>query len=90
MSAVAELLESWIDVVTANGVHWGYCSALVAVVSHFLELNADLEVIGSRCSAGLIEDEVDALWSWVHVASESLSLHVPSSVARNLPDSAGE
>jgi hypothetical protein len=38
---------------------------LVAAVLHFPELDADLEVLGSKHSAGLIDDEVDALWSHV-------------------------
>jgi hypothetical protein len=35
MSAVAELLESWIDVVADNVVHWGSPTVLAAVVLHF-------------------------------------------------------
>jgi hypothetical protein len=58
-------------------------------VSHFPELDADLEVLRSGCSVGLIEDEVDALWSQVGMAAESLASHVPSSVAYNTPDGAG-
>jgi hypothetical protein len=63
MSAVAKLLESWIDTATAKKVRWGSRSALVAAVSHFMELDADLEVLGSGCNAGMTEDELDALWS---------------------------
>jgi hypothetical protein len=51
MSMVAERLEGQIGAVTANGVRWGSCSVLVAAVSHFLELDADLEVLGSGRSA---------------------------------------
>jgi hypothetical protein len=47
MSTVAERLEGQIDITAANGVHWGSCSALVAIVSHFLVLDADLEVLRS-------------------------------------------
>jgi hypothetical protein len=36
---------------------------LVAVVSHFPELDAKLEVLWSRCSIGLTEDEANALWT---------------------------
>jgi hypothetical protein len=57
---VAGLLEGQIDATTANGVRWGSHSTLVAAVSHFLVLKAELEVLGSGCSANLIEDEVDA------------------------------
>jgi hypothetical protein len=34
---------------------------LVATVSHFSELKTELEVLGSRHSMDLIEDEADAL-----------------------------
>jgi hypothetical protein len=61
MSAVAELLEGPIDTVAAYGVRWESRSALVAAISHFLELDVDLEVLGSGRSMGLTEDEVDAL-----------------------------
>jgi hypothetical protein len=63
LSTVVELLKTQIDATSANGVCWGSRTALVATVSHFLELHADLEVLRSRHSAGMIEDEVDALWS---------------------------
>jgi hypothetical protein len=61
VSAVAELLEGRFDAMTASGVHWGARSALVATVSHFLELENKLGVLGSGCSSSLIEDETDAL-----------------------------
>jgi hypothetical protein len=60
------------------------------IVSHFSELDADLEVLGSRHSTRLIEDEVDTLWSWVRAVADLLVSHVPSSIAHNTPDSAGE
>jgi hypothetical protein len=90
MSAVAGQLDCQIDATTANGVRWGSHSALVAVVSHIPELDADLDVLVSKRNAGLIEDEVDALWSWVRAAADSLASHVPPLVARNPPDNAGE
>jgi hypothetical protein len=90
MFVVAELLESRIDAVATNRVCWGSHSALVAIVSHLPELDVDLDVLGSRRVAGLTDDEVDALWSRVHVASDSLPSLVPSSVAHNPPDSVGE
>jgi hypothetical protein len=63
---------------------------LVTVVSHFPEVDADLEVLGSGCNTGLTEDEVNTLWSRVRAAVDSLASHVPSSVAHNPPDSVGE
>jgi hypothetical protein len=38
---------------------------------------------------GLIDNMVDALWSCVCVAADSLALNVPSSNARNSPDGTG-
>jgi hypothetical protein len=42
LSVVVELLEGWIDTAVANGVRWGIRFALVAALSHFLELEAEL------------------------------------------------
>jgi hypothetical protein len=61
MSMMVELLEGWIDTAAANGVRWGNCSALVASLSHFLELKSELELLGSRHNADLTEDLADAL-----------------------------
>jgi hypothetical protein len=43
---------------------------LVAAVLHFPELEADMEVLGLGCNAGLIEDEVCALWSRMCMAAD--------------------
>jgi hypothetical protein len=95
MSTAAELLKVLIGDATTNGVpfyigcsrvafpraedraggHWG---------SH------TLEVLGSGRSTDLTEDKADALWIQVHVASDSLASHVPSSVACNPPGNTGE
>jgi hypothetical protein len=88
--AVAELLGNHINAVATNGVRWGSRSVLVAVMSHFSELDTNLEVLGSSRSVGLIDDEIDALWSHVHATADSLVSHVPSSVACNPPNGAGE
>jgi hypothetical protein len=61
MSMVVELLEGWIDVEAANGVRWGFSAALVASVSHFLELKSKLELLGSGRNVDLTEDEANAL-----------------------------
>jgi hypothetical protein len=90
MSTVAELLKGWIDTVAANRVHCGSYSALVAIVSHFPKLKTELEVLGLGCSADLTVDKADALWIRVRTALDSLASHVPSSIARNSPDDAGE
>jgi hypothetical protein len=90
MFAVAERLKGRIDATAANRVCWGSGSVLVTAVSHFGELDADLEVLESECNAGLMEGEVDTLWSQVHVAVKSLASHIPSLVACNPLDSTRE
>jgi hypothetical protein len=59
-------------------------------VSHFSELKTELEVLGSECIMDQIEDEVDALWTRMRTTSDSPASFIPSSVARNPPDGAGE
>jgi hypothetical protein len=63
---------------------------LVATLSHFLELKTKLGLLGSGRNVNLVEDEVDALWTWVSAASDSLASNAPSSVARSSIDGAGE
>jgi hypothetical protein len=36
---------------------------LVAALSHFLELDSELELLGSGCNADLMKDQVDAFWT---------------------------
>jgi hypothetical protein len=90
LTMVAELLEGWIDTTAANGVCWGTRSALVVVLSYFLELKTELELLGSGHNADLTEDQADALWPLVSVASDSLASLVPSSIAHDSPDGVGE
>jgi hypothetical protein len=90
MSTVAELLEGRVYAAAANGVRWGSRSALVATVSHFLELKTELELLGSGRSVDLTEDEADTLRIQVRAASDSLASHVRSLVARNPPNVVGE
>jgi hypothetical protein len=63
---------------------------LVAGFSHFLELKSELELLGSERNADLIEDQANALWPLVDVASNSLASLIPSLVAHNPPNGAGE
>jgi hypothetical protein len=79
MSMVVELLEGWIDAEAANGVRWGFSAALVASVSHFLELKSKLELLGSGRNVDLTEDEANALWIRVCAALDSLTSYVASS-----------
>jgi hypothetical protein len=63
---------------------------LVAAVSHFLELEAELELLGSGRNVDLKEDQVDALWTQTRQASEPLVAFIPPSVAHGSPDDMGE
>jgi hypothetical protein len=56
-----ELLEGHVDAVSTNGVRSGTRSVLVATLSHLLELETELERLGSRHSMDPTEDQVDAL-----------------------------
>jgi hypothetical protein len=68
----------------------GTRSALVATLSHFPQLKSELELLGSGRNATLIDNQADALWPLVSVASDSLTSLVPSSIARDPPNDAGE
>jgi hypothetical protein len=63
---------------------------LVVAVSHFPELETALGLLRSGRSMSLTEGEADALWTRLCMASNLMAMHVPSSVARNPPNEAGE
>jgi hypothetical protein len=63
---------------------------LVTALSYIPELKAELELLGSRCNAALAEDQVDALWILACPASDLLVQHILPSIARDIPDGAGE
>jgi hypothetical protein len=65
MSLVVERLEGRINTPAANEVYWRSRSALVSTMSHFSELDIDLEVLESRHSAGLTKDEVGPGCTWL-------------------------
>jgi hypothetical protein len=90
LPSVVELLDGRIDVVAANGARWGTRLALVANLSHFLELGVELELLGSGRSTDLTEDQVDALWTQVRPTLDLLASYIPLSVARASPDGAVE
>jgi hypothetical protein len=56
LSSIIELLEGRIDAATTNGLRWGTRSALAAALLHFLELGAELELLGSGHYMDQIED----------------------------------
>jgi hypothetical protein len=90
LSTATELLKGRVNVTTANGVRWGTRFALVVVLSHFPELETNLELLGTERNTDLMEDQMDALWTQVRSASDSLASHVLPSVTHSPPDGAGE
>jgi hypothetical protein len=81
LPSVADLIEGRIDATVPNGVHWGAQLALTTALSHFTKLKPDLELLGPGHNADVMEGQLDALCTWTHRASESLSSRVPSSIA---------
>jgi hypothetical protein len=62
--------------------------ALTVALSYFLELEVELDLLGSGYNADLTSDEMEALWARTRWASESLSSRVPPSAACGPPDGA--
>jgi hypothetical protein len=87
---VVKEVKGRINTAPANGVPWGTRSMLVATLSHFWELKFEQELLGFGRNADLIDDEVDALWPLVSVASNSLASLVPSSFACDPSDDVEE
>jgi hypothetical protein len=58
---------------------------LNTTLSHVPELETELELLGSRCITDLIEGQLDALWTQMHWASESIALCIPPPVAHDSP-----
>jgi hypothetical protein len=48
--------------VATSGVHWGRL-ALTAGLLHFLELEPEVELLGSEYNADLMEDQLEAFWT---------------------------
>jgi hypothetical protein len=90
LSTVAELLEGRVDASAANGVRYGTRSALVTTLSHFLELEAGLELLGSKLNAVLTEEQVDVFWILACSTSASLVSHILPSVAHSPHEGMGE
>jgi hypothetical protein len=63
---------------------------LTAILSHFLELELELDLLGSGYNANLTKDEMEVFWTQTRRASESLSSRVPPSVAHGPPDGVRE
>jgi hypothetical protein len=86
LSLVLELIEGRVDATAANGVCWGAWSVLTTALSHFLELEIELELLGSGSNVDLTEGQLDALWTQMHRASKWLTSCIPPSVAHDPPD----
>jgi hypothetical protein len=89
VASLAEVVkedENWINTAGANGVRWGTRSALVTILSHFPDLEPELELHGFGHDADLSDDCLGALWPLASVASDSLVSLVPSLLARDPPD----
>jgi hypothetical protein len=61
LARVVEEDENRINTAIANGVRWGARFALVAVLSHFPELEPNLELFRSGQDTDLSDERVDAL-----------------------------
>jgi hypothetical protein len=64
--------------------------ALTIVLSHLLELEVELGLLGSSYNTDLSCDEMETLWTRTHRALESLSSRVPPSAACSPPNDARE
>jgi hypothetical protein len=83
---VVEEVENRISTVAANGIRWGTRSVLLAALSYFPKLELELELLGSRRDAYLSNNQADALWPLVSVASDLLASLLPSSLPRDPPN----
>jgi hypothetical protein len=64
LARVAEEVQNRIILAAANGVRWGTRSALIAGCSHFLELEHELELLGSGRDADLSGDRFMLFGLW--------------------------
>jgi hypothetical protein len=90
LSIAAELLEGQVDIATANGVCWWDPVSVACHLVALLELETDLELLGSRHNGDLMEDQMDALWTLVRSTSDSLVAHILPSFACGRLDGARE
>jgi hypothetical protein len=81
-------IEGCVDAAATNRVHLGAWLALTTVLSHFPELELELELLGFGYNADLMKDEMEVFFISTSRASKSLSSSVPPLVAHSPPDSA--
>jgi hypothetical protein len=63
LSSSSRLTETQVNAMAINGVQWGACLALTVVLSHFPELEVELDLLGSGYNADLTSDEMEVLWT---------------------------
>jgi hypothetical protein len=68
-----------------NRVRWGGRLVLTTVLLHFLELEVELDLLGSGYNANRLCDEMETLWTRTCRASKSLSSRVPHQPLTVLP-----
>jgi hypothetical protein len=61
LSLVAELIEGYVNTMASNVIHYRTWSTLTAALSHFPNLETELELLGSGRNADLMESQLDAL-----------------------------
>jgi hypothetical protein len=90
LSSATDLIEGRVNATATNKVHGGGGGlALTTALSHFPELEPEVELLGYGCNADLTKGQLDAHWTQTHQASESLSLRIPPSLVCNSPDGTG-
>jgi hypothetical protein len=72
----------WLPIESVGGTR----AALVVTLSHFSELEVDLDLLGSGQNNDLSEKHVDTLWNQVRSAVESHTVGIPSATAHTSPD----
>lgn len=80
------VVEDRLDAAASSGVRWGTRSALVVALSHFPELEAELELLGSGRNAEVPDAELERLWGVTGPAADALAANVSGSTARSSPD----
>jgi hypothetical protein len=63
LSSTVEQNEGRVYAAATNGVHWGARLALTTILSHFLEVELELELLGSGYNVDMSKDEMEALWT---------------------------
>jgi hypothetical protein len=55
LSSAADLIEDHVDATSGNKVYWVVWLALIVALSHFPMLEPELELLGSKRNADLID-----------------------------------